>query len=298
MPRGFFDADRNLLRELDDGDHQAILAVGGQVAKQYTCLVAKNGGRPVHLGSGTFVQVGIRTFVATAKHLFEGIEGDEVIALYWSEDDRRAGAHRRMIACDENLDLAVIPVDNIPPCGVTLGNLGADCPCTPNDSFVVSGIPGQGFFIDEATKTITSNYLSLGLAGLPETEWPKTKTETVKPPSNDVDMFLNYTKDFSDDQDNPMLPIDPHGFSGGGIWSVPKQTSDTVWSPGASKLTAVEYSLGIVGQKWKYLRATRITHWLRLLALAHPETQDDIHSEFPDMCFDTIRGSGHTGVKS
>jgi len=56
--RGFFDCDGRLLREIDESERHAFSAVSGQVAKQHTCLVAKNGGKPEPLGSGTFVQVG------------------------------------------------------------------------------------------------------------------------------------------------------------------------------------------------------------------------------------------------
>lgn len=279
VKRGFFDINGRLLRALDEGERHAISAVGRQVAKQHTCMIAKNGGKPSMLGSGTFVQVGGRIFVATAKHLFEDIEGDELIALYWGEGDQRDGADREVIACDERLDLAVIATpDDMPACGVSLGNLDVTCPCTANDLFVVSGIPGEKFSTDDATKTMIVGHWALGLVGLPEEAWP---SHIEEPSSNDVDMLMNYSERFAlDAQGEPMRRIDPHGLSGGGVWSVPEQNGG-VWSPTTAKLASVQWSMEI--GKWKYLRATRINHWLRLLASAYPDTQDDIKNVFPSL---------------
>ena len=64
---------------------------------------------------------------------------------------------------------------------------------------------------------------------------------------------------------------------------MPGQT-DGVWSPTAAKLAAVQW--GVESDKWKYLRATRIKHWLRLMASAYPETRDDICSVYPDVATD------------
>lgn len=279
IERGFFDISGRLLRKLDEAERLAISAVGGQVSKQHTCLVAKNGGKPMPLGSGTFVTVGSRTFVATAKHLFEDVQGDELIALYWGEDDQRAGAYRKVIACDEHLDLAVIPTpDDMPQCGVALEHLDLDCACTENDLFIVSGIPSEKFSTDEATKTVTIGHWSLGLVGLPENDWP---SQIAEPMSHDVNMLMNYTERFAlDASGEPMWQIDPHGLSGGGIWSVPGQT-DGASSPTAPKLVSVQWA--VERDKWKYIVATRIKHWLRLLASAYPDTRDDIHTLYPDV---------------
>jgi hypothetical protein len=270
--RGFFDSSGRLLREIDESERHAFSAVSGPVAKQHTCFIAKNGGKPEPLGSGTFVQVGDRIYVATAKHLFKDIAPHELIALYWGEEDHRAGAYRKVIACDEHLDLAVIPTpDDMPQCGVPLGNLDLASPCTPDDFFVVSGIPGEKFVINEATKTVMVGHWSLGLIGLPGSAWPSS---IERPSSNDVDMLFNYTERFAlDASGEPMRQIAPFGLSGGGVWSVPGRT-DGVWSPTAAKLVAVQW--GVESSKWKYLRATRIKHWLRLLASAFPETRSAI----------------------
>lgn len=275
--RGFFDGDGRLLRGLDEGEHYAITAVGGQVAKHHTCMIAKNGGKPSLLGSGTFVQAGGRIFVATAKHLFQDIQGDELIALYWGEDDQRARAYRKEIACDDVLDLAVIPTpDDMPPCGLPLGNLDLECPCTPNDLFVVSGVPGEEFSTDDDARTVIVGHWSLGLVGLPEEAWP-SRIENLS--SNEVDMLMNYTERFAlDAEGEPMRQIAPFGLSGGGVWSVPGQTGG-VWSPTTAKLVSVQW--GVETDKWRYLRAPRIKHWLRLLASAYPDIRDDIRTCTP-----------------
>ena len=82
-----------------------------------------------------------------------------------------------------------------------------------------------------------------------------------------------------------MRQIAPFGLSGGGIWLVPGQTGG-VWSPTAAKLVSVQWS--VESDKWRYLRATRIMHWLRLLATAYPDTRDDIRALYPDI----VTGTG------
>lgn len=277
---GFFDINGRLLRELDEAELSAIAAVGGQVAKQHTCMVAKDGGKPMLLGSGTLVQVGDRTFVATAKHLFKDIRDDELIALYWSEDDQRDGTYRKTITYDEKLDLAVVPMSaEIPPCGVSMENLDLDCPCGQNSLFVVSGVPGEKFSTDDAARTVIVGHWSAGLAGLPEKAWPRDIEG--RPPSSEVDVLMNYTERFAlDANGEPMRQVDPHGLSGGGIWSVPAQAQG-VWSSTEAKLVAVQWA--VERDKWRFLYATRIKHWLRLLASTFPETRQHIRQVCPDV---------------
>lgn len=257
----FADSNGNILKELDQAGFQAINAVGWEVAKKHTCMIAKEGDLPIPIGSGTFVEIGSQLFVATAKHLFENLRAEEHIGVYWGEQDNRAGVTRGNIILDEKLDLAAIP---LPPDtkarGVSLGCLRHNHPEAESDLFVVSGIPSEKCKIDPNSKSIIVGHFSHGLVSLPLESWP---TNPEVPISPDVDLFFNYTKDVAINSNGvPMRQINPRGLSGGGIWSVPALSECSVWSPANATLVAVQW--GVEEYKWRYLRATKIKHWLRL----------------------------------
>lgn len=261
-PYEFVDSNGNKLRDLDESERAAIDAVGLHVAKKHTCMIAKEGEQPNPIGSGTFVQMGSQLFVATAKHLFGIFKGDDLIGIYWGEEDNRVGATKKSIIEDDNLDLAAIP---LPPdteaCGWPLKNHEQDQQELEPELFVISGVPRQKCDIDLDSKVLQVGHFSLGCVKLPPHLWPTNPVEPIRP---DVDLLLNYTRDSAMDRlGDPMRQIDPHGLSGGGIWSVPKST-DGIWSPSNARLVAIQ--LSVESDKWRYLRCTRIEPWIRLLS--------------------------------
>jgi hypothetical protein len=257
----FIDNNGNVLKELDQVGLQAFNAVGLQVAKKHTCMIAIEGDPPNPIGSGTFVEVGNQLFVATAKHLFENLQADKLIGIYWGEEDNRYGVTNSDIILDEKLDLAAIPIaPDIGACGVSLRCLQPNHPEAESDLFVLSGVPLEKCKIYPNSKPIVVGHFSHGLVSLPLESWPTNPELAISP---DVDLFLNYTRDLATDGNvAPMRQIDPHGLSGGGVWSVPVLSQGSVWSPANATLVAVQSS--VESDKWRYLRATRIEHWLRL----------------------------------
>jgi hypothetical protein len=264
----FVDDNGQPLKSLDESHHQAVNAVGLQVAKKHTCMIVKETKRPVPVGSGSFVRFGNKTFVATAKHLFEGFRVDELVGIYWGEgkEDNKMRIPVRNAVLDEKLDLAAIPLAfDARVCATSLGGDRPRHPETEPDLFVISGVPAEGCDVDDNARSLSVVHFSLGLIGLPPRLWP-VNPET--PICADTDLLLNYTRDFaSDDRGAPMRQIDPHGLSGGGIWSVPR-LGGSIWSPSDARLVAVQSS--VESNRWRYLRATKIEHWLSLLADGFP----------------------------
>jgi hypothetical protein len=217
----------HILKELDETGLHAINAVGLQVAKKHTCMIAKEGEQPEPIGSGTFVQLDGRLFVATAKHLFEDFRVDEPVGIYWGEEDNRAGVTIRNIILDDKLDLAAIPLPPNPEaCGVSLKYKNCNNLEAEPDLFVISGIPEEKCKINRNSRTLIVGHFSLGLVSLPWKFWPTNSEEPIYP---SVDLLLHYTRDLAiDGHGKPMQQIDPHGLSGGGIWSVPKISRDTI----------------------------------------------------------------------
>jgi hypothetical protein len=257
----FADNNGNVLKELDQAGLQAINAVGLQVAKKHTCMIVKEGYTPIPIGSGTFVDVGNQLFVATAKHLFENLQADERIGIYWGEEDNKARVTNRDIILDEKLDLAAIPLlPDTKASGVSLECHNRNQSRTKSDLFVVSGIPSEKCKINQKSQVLIVCHFSHGLVSLPLESWPTNPELAISP---DVDLFFNYTRDLAiNGNGEPMRQINPYGLSGGGIWSVPVATSG-IWSSANAKLIAVQSS--VESHEWRYLRATKIEHWLRLL---------------------------------
>lgn len=258
----FADNNGDVLKELDQAGFEAINTVGLQVAKKHTCLIAKDADLPIPIGSGTFVNAGSQLFVATAKHLFENLQADQRIGVYWGEEDNRAEATCGNIILDEKLDLAAIPIaPNIGACGVSLRCHQPNRKEAESDLFVVSGTPTEKCKIDPNSKTIIVGHFSHGLVKLPRQSWPTNPELAISP---DVDLFFNYTRDLAINVNGaPMRQIDPHGLSGGGIWSVPVSSEPGIWSPANARLIAVQRC--VESYAWRYLRATKIEHWLRLV---------------------------------
>lgn len=258
--QGFIDNDGRLLRGLEESERLALGAAGRYVAKHFTCFIAKNHGKPRLLGSGTLIRVEQRVYVATAKHLFEGLGPSDLIAVYWNEKDHRAGVGRsEIVEAQGDLDLAALPLDiQDPDVGLSLDALGTARTSGHNELFVISGIPTQSFACDEASRTVVAGHWSLGLVALPQQSWPAPGALNL-----DRHILFNYTKAFAlDGNGKPMQAIDPPGLSGGGVWEVPI-SDEGIWLPEQARLVAVQSS--VETKKWRFLCATRIRHWVEMV---------------------------------
>lgn len=261
-PYVFVDNDGNKIRVVEDSELEAITAVGFHVAKTHTCMIARESTHPDPIGSGTIIQMGSQLFVATAKHLLEEFTVDDLIGIYWGEKDNRAVAAMESIIVDDNLDLAAIP---LPPDtearGGPLLEYELDKEAVESELFVLTGVPTVKCDIDLESRVLQVGHFSLGCMRLPPHLWP---TNPVKPIRPDVDLLLNYTRDYAMDRlGDPMCQIAPFGMSGGGIWSVPKNT-DGIWSPDNARLVAIQST--VESDQWRYLRCTRIEPWIQLLS--------------------------------
>lgn len=273
---GFYDSKGRLLRELDESDEAAIRAVSEKVARCYSCMIAKNGGEAHLLGSGTLVQAGDCQLIATAKHLFEGVDANELIGAWWNHGDHRIGFKRDAIILHDTLDIAAILLpSNASATAAPLGQLRTEFSLDENEIFVLTGIPQEKLLINEATRTVEIGHWSIGLVALPVAAWP---TYPERPLAQHVDLLLNYTKFAIDEQGRAMDQINPHGLSGGGVWSVPAR-GDSVWKPGDAQFVAIQSS--VQSGDWRYVRATLVEHWLRLLIAKCPSVRDEILSQYP-----------------
>ena len=192
----FIDDNGHILKELDETGFEAFKAVGLQVARKYTCMITRGDDPPIPIGSGAFVQLGARLFVATAKHLFENFRTDELVGIYWGEEDNRAGVTIRNVILDDKLDLAAISLPHdTKACCVSLGLHETDHPQDEPDIFVVSGIPTEKCKVNPNSRTFIVGHFSMGLVRLPTKRWPKDPEIGISP---DMDLLLHYTQHFRD----------------------------------------------------------------------------------------------------
>jgi hypothetical protein len=104
-------------------------------------------------------------------------------------------------------------------------------------------------------------------------------------PDPDLDVFVPYPRDYSvssigplkDDTPDELAP--PFGMSGGGYWQPNDALRNaTIWSPDY-------YSLIAIQSRWwglsRYLQATQIIHWIRLVWEYRPELRKTLEDAFP-----------------
>lgn len=259
-PITFIESNGQMLAQVDEVRLEEAYAVGLQVAKKHTCMIAKEDGLPIPKGSGTFVQVNGQLFIATAAHLFGVFRPDEPVGIYWGEDDNRTEVLRKSVIVNDRLDLAAIPLPaGTAACSVSLKGSQAEQEGPESGLLVVSGIPSQNCRTDRESRTVFVGHYSVACVKLPPERWPTNPDEPI---SCDDDLFLNYTRLATDSRGEPMCQVDPHGMSGGGVWSVP-EVPHGIWSPANARLVAVQ--LSVEDSQWRYLRAKRIGCWMRLL---------------------------------
>jgi hypothetical protein len=257
----FVDSNGTLLRHVTESEFQAINAVGSHVAKQHTCMISKEGDSPKPIGSGTFVKIDGHLFIATAKHLFEGFAENDLIGIYWGEDDRRAGTTFSSVIVHRNLDLAAIPIPSeARACGGPIEGPEGLVQKGDTQIFVVSGVPAERIVVDPKKRTVEVGHFSLGCIELPPHLRPE---DPFLPIRTDVDLFLNYTRKFALGRfGDPMRQIAPFGLSGGGIWLV-AQDEGGIWSPDNARLVAIQST--VESRQWRYLRSTRIGPWIQMV---------------------------------
>jgi hypothetical protein len=93
------------------------------------------------------------------------------------------------------------------------------------------------------------------------------ESSTIDPrhrPNPDIDIFMRYTRAV----DDPVFG----GLSGSGLWA-PNLRSGAPWSPESARLVGVQHEALDAG---RWVRGTRISHWLRPLADLYPDLRADV----------------------
>lgn len=225
------------------------------------------------IGSALAIEVMGRHFLATAAHNLRHLGRlDRVRALPGGRRFER-GLHlldwNAHPSSEQALDVAWIEVEAVSAATssarfLPVSSLSVGIEHREDTTFWVQGYPEQAVeHSDVAMGTPLVTSLNLGTMSLPEDSWSSFH--------NGVDVLFQWPpRDLGPYE--TMLP-EAWGVSGGGVWIVPRFNETPEWG-------LADLRLGAVSRAWyreeRRLVATRIEHWLQLLADNKPFTRKEI----------------------
>jgi hypothetical protein len=256
----------------DIADHVAK-SLGSHAFRFTAGLVLKGVNRRVDVGSGVFVEIGGRHFIATAAHNIAGLP-DERIGLV--HDERVHGEYGGFISrfpdadtSSYTLDLGYLELGQklAAGCGkefLPLSRLRPRCGHVDSSGAYLLGYPAGTSGLESRPQCI-----ALGAVG---TATVTREPGSVRNTEPDVDIVLTYAGDhFNTESQNIMEPVPPDGLSGGGIWAIPGVEKSKIWSAEDAVLIGIQNRQR---RRSGILLGTQIQHWLALVASRNPELDD------------------------
>lgn len=245
--------------------------------------------RPV--STGTLLNIGHRVFVITCRHsiptkpngkvaFVEKVNPNAGDPLYLSiisyMKDYDEGPDVGFLELEFNQGLTQlgaypIGIDRVADLGTGKVDRGAR----------VFGYPAEWHTTDPQLQLNLLTLLSLGSWVIDPEVWNTISLETRNPdPGKDIILHFDQTDQylswgaFSADQ-----APKPYGMSGGGCWqsTFPVDTNE-LWSPEDFYLFGIQASWPREG---RYLKATQVIHWLRLIAVCYDDLRDELVDRFP-----------------
>ena len=167
-PIGGFGKPGDVLHEISEADLQSLNAAGQHVAERYGCMVTIGGDPPNFRGSGTLVRIGEATFVATAKHLFEGLDPSAQACFWWGHQNEHECVWVGNIRWpNADIDVAAARLTKKPEHATPLEKLDLDPSNDGSELWIVTGISQGGVDPDFQTKTLSVVWWTLGLMVVP-----------------------------------------------------------------------------------------------------------------------------------
>ena len=222
------------------------------------------------IGTGTCIQVGERFFVATAAHVLTG-HGAGEIRLVTQRDEHDGlveivGMGRRGGGEYDKVDIAWIELDprsaaRLPKKFIQVHSLRPYCRHLDSDLVFLLGFPSA---------RVVSERMPDGRQWLDFQPVGRTTLEFEEQPvigRDEYDFFLRYPdRGVSDMDGKPVAASDPHGVSGATVWAV-EINEHRIWLPERARVIGIQHSWS----RGKWLRATQVQHWLRLLSEDVPQ---------------------------
>lgn len=237
--------------------------------KRTVAIVSFDGDTPSEIGSGTCIKIEGRYLVATAAHVISKVSVGDIVLVPTggpnpvSHRPRVIGRGTSGGELNDDVDVGWLEIhpddvqmlrkDFDPPDRIVSG-----IQHLPDDLALLCGYPGE---------LIPKDLLERKFLGVQPVGYYTTTIGTSNwplPSKQEFDIYLDYnTQDaVSTDGEKIKMPDAP-GFSGGGIWAAHANVQkDTIWSPSAASLIAIDRSWF---KEKQWARGTQIQHWLRLI---------------------------------
>lgn len=254
---------------MDDTLELEVKAIGDFVTRRSIALVLKPVRGTPGVGSSTCVQVGSHYLLATAGHVIEDLEDDQIDLRAASELSKQRIPFAAR-SCDPrrprpDTDVAWIELDARTVADhrlqfIQLSDIHVVPGQTREHPFLVQGYPWASVLGDRDTarRLDLESTLALTMAA---------DANRLPQPLKDFEFAVEYPPRGPDDK--PLDAPEPHGMSGGGTWRQPRHDQTVVWTPDTLWLVGINTSWF---RSSKILYCTKIDSWLRLVANDFPDT--------------------------
>jgi hypothetical protein len=268
----------------------AVVTLHEYLSNRSVALLLRGRSGGLDIGSGIAIEIAGHRLVATVAHNVRGLQPTQIDVmpagrrLIKGARVRKIGTHP--LATTRDIDVAWLELDciDIEESGLAFILLNQVMPNPPKSESLPCFIQGYPAEMVDKPPAVTERPL-VESDGFLTLSIPSEKRQTPHQP--EVDVAVEYPPHDASLEDHGWPP--PPGISGGGFWLFPSFASRQIWAPESAKL------IGLARGWWKKEReflATRIEHWLELVAEEFPETplliRDALASDTKPQC----RGRG------
>ena len=245
------------------------------------------------MGTGVCIKIRTHYFIATAAHVLKPDEEIHVISKPPFKEIDPFLISPIHVGTDENVDVAFLEIEEsialeLQTEFLELKDLLAQT--GPLDDLVfIAGFPTEyaRLYSQENQVRIEPLFFS-GIpinptgnpAGVENLEYPTSANPEDhiivhwSEEQNTDGSIIDYDSKVSYDLGRTKMPK-PHGISGGGIWAMDIIKAEGIWQSNQAKLVAIQTHWN---EKKRYVKGTRIHHWLALIRENYDDLQDCITS--------------------
>ena len=272
------------------------LAVGHSVLDSTIAYINLKTGKTA---SGVLVEIANRIFLATVAH---ALPQNPVGNLsFVGNQSKKIDENIPPILCfgkDENQELRDVGFVELEPefveteFGKSPIPLSRIYPCqTGHESYwtCVGGYPGDEVrTIDDSPKRTRTKLFTLQCWSnkiLAPAQWGILEGTASREPDEQLDVFIPYPREDDFESLGPLKHqkpgelCEPFGMSGGGYWQPKLSLKRKIFTPDYYSLIAIQSHWWVPK---RYLQATQIIHWLRLLWKCQPNLREVLVDAFAD----------------
>ena len=254
----------------DIADH-VTKSLGPHAFRFSAGLILRGTDGRIEVGSGVFVRIGERHFVATAAHNIAGIPDTRIGLVHHEQAHSGYGGFvRRSPDVHEGYSIDVgfleLGADLLDRCQkefLPITRIRPYCGHVDPEGAYVLGYPAAASELEFPA--------TVGLGGVGSAMLTR-KPDDFEDVDADADIILSYSGDVYDPDTGVVgKPSPPEGLSGGGIWAIPGMVNSKVWSAEQLRLIGIQ-------NRWRrrseILLGTQIQHWLALIRSHYPALEE------------------------